>query len=233
MRRCTTIITSVVSATDPWVVRLLLTLVVGAGVACSGEAPPKPAEPVSRSLQADPVAAATVNITGQAPTPSEGAPSIIILHPDAPSDVPVPTEPAVMDQFGRDFIPRQLLVRLGQPVLFKNSEDDLHTVHLKDEEGASLFNVAMPIRGGSHETLLTEPGDYAVSCEAHQEMSATVFVLTTPYAAIADRAGVFAIPDVAIGRYTLVLRQGEQRHEEPIEITADRHELTLEFPAGS
>ena len=163
--------------------------------------------------------------------PAEGAPSIVILRPEFPVDVPVPTEPAVMDQFGRDFVPRQLLVRLGQPVLFLNSEDDLHTVHLKDEDGTSLFNVAMPVRGGSHETLLAEAGDYAVSCEAHQEMSATIFVLTTPYAAIADRKGVFSIPDVAFGRYTLILRRGPQWHEQSIEITAESAELALDFPA--
>ncbi len=221
------------SGVAPWI---LLAIVAGTGVGCSGGSQPEVAGHASSPADADPPGAggrATVDVGGRAPTPAEGAPSIIILYPETPSDVPIPTEPAVMDQLGRDFIPRQLLVRLGQPVLFKNSEDDLHTVHVKDPDGTSLFNVAMPIRGGLHETLLDEAGDYAVSCEAHQEMSATIFVLTTPYAAIADRDGIFSIPDVAIGRYTLILRRGEERSEQLIEITADQDSLQLAFPPRS
>ena len=176
---------------------------------------------------------ASIDIAGQAPPPAEGAPSVIILYPEIASEVPVPTEPAIMDQFGRDFIPHLMLTRLGQPVLFKNSEDDLHTVHVSDENGHSLFNVAMPIRGGRHNYMFTEAGDYVISCDVHQEMSATILVLTTPYSAIADRSGIFSIPNVATGRYTLVLRRGEQRHEEPIKIAADQEELVLDFPTGS
>lgn len=171
-----------------------------------------------------------VDVTGQAPRPADGAPAVVILRPDWQSDVPVPTEPAVMDQFGRDFIPRLLLVRLGQPVLFKNSEDDLHTVHVSDEDGRSLFNVAMPIRGGRHGHLFTEAGDYAVSCDAHQEMSATILVLTTPYAVIADRDGRFTIPRVTVGKYTVVLRQGGRRHESSVEIAPGGPVLNLVFP---
>ena len=48
-------------------------------------------------------------------------------------DVPIPNDPAVMDQFGREFIPRLLVAREGQAVLFKNSEDELHTVHVQDD----------------------------------------------------------------------------------------------------
>lgn len=200
-------------------------------VGCSGQPTPEASAPDTDDSNSSDLDTASVN--GQAPIQAEGAPSIVILRPEFPLDVPVPTEPAIMDQFGRDFVPRQLLVRLGQPVLFLNSEDDLHTVHVKDEEGMSLFNVAMPVRGAEHETVLEEAGDYAVSCEAHQEMSATIFVLTTPYAAIADRTGAFSIPDVTPGRYTLVLRRGQQWHEKPIEITMDHPALALEFPAGN
>ena len=209
---------------------LLLLLATVAGGACTTEprseaAPPADADRMDRSD------AVLVDVTGRAPPPADGAPAVVILRSDEPSDVPVPTEPAVMDQFGRDFIPRLLLVRLGQPVLFKNSEDDLHTVHVSDEDGRSLFNVAMPIRGGRYGHFFDEAGDYAVSCDAHQEMSATILVLTTPYAAIADRDGRFTIPRVAEGEYTVVLRQGGKRHESPVEIVPGGPALNLIFPS--
>lgn len=213
----------------------LVTATVLASAGCgSGPAPDPP-------LELDAVSPATVvdrgagsgAVVGTAPIPSQGSPSVVILYPHTPTDVPVPTEPAEMDQLGRAFIPRLLIVRQGQPVLFINSEDDLHTVHVKDERGTSLFNVAMPYLGGLHDHLFEAAGDYAVSCEAHQEMSATILVLTTPYAVVADRDGRFAISDLPTGSYDLVLRRADERHEQAIEIVTGQNELTLAFPADS
>ena len=175
----------------------------------------------------------SAEVSGQAPRPKEGSPSVIILEPHIPSDVPVPDEPATMDQFGRDFIPRLLLSRVGQTVQFKNSEDDLHTVHVRDDEGNSLFNVAMPIRGGTHVHRFDEAGDYPVSCEAHQEMHATILVVTTPFAVIADREGRFAFQTMPAGSYDLILRRGPERHEQVIEIVRGRNELVLDFPSDT
>ena len=200
-----------------------------AGASCgSGPAPDSASETVTPATD-DSSGATLGDVVGTAPTPANGSPSMIFLYPHTPTDVPVPTEPAEMDQLGRSFIPRLLLVRLGQPVLFKNSEDDLHTVHVKDEGGTSLFNVAMPIRGGLHEHLFDAAGDYAVSCEAHQEMAATIFVVTTPYAVVADRDGRFAISGVPAGSYDLILRRAGKRHEQIIEIVAGQNELTVAF----
>ncbi len=200
-----------------------------AGASCgSGTAPDSAPETVSPATD-DSSGAILGDVVGTAPTPASGSPSMVFLYPHTPIDVPVPTEPAEMDQLGRSFIPRLLLVRLGQPVLFKNSEDDLHTVHVKDEGGTSLFNVAMPIMGGLHEHLFDAAGDYAVSCEAHQEMSATIFIVTTPYAVVADRDGSFAISGVPAGSYDLILRRAGERHEQVVEIVAGRNELTVAF----
>ncbi len=209
---------------------LLVTATVLASAGCgSGPAPNPPPEAESPATGID-RGAASGDVVGTAPVPSDGSPSIVVMYPHTPSDVPVPTEPAEMDQLGREFIPRLLIVRQGQPVLFKNSEDDLHTVHVKDEEGTSLFNVAMPYLGGLHDHLFEAAGDYAVSCEAHQEMSATILVLTTPYAVVADRDGHFSISNVPPGSYDLILRRAEERHEQAIEIVTGQNELTLAFP---
>lgn len=219
--------------TPSTLVVLAVTAIIGCGSGESTDPVGDTTEPVSPAGAATSGDTADVEVVGIAPPPDEGSPSVIILEPHAPSDVPIPTEPAEMDQFGRDFIPRLLLVRQGQPVVFLNSEDDLHTVHVSDEDGTSLFNVAMPIRGGRHDHTFTELGDYAISCDAHQEMSATIIVLDTPYAVIADRDGAFAIPDVPAGTYTVILRRNTQRHEQVVEVEPGRNELTLAFPASS
>ena len=158
-----------------------------------------------------------------------GPASIIMLEPHVTSDIPVPDEPVVMDQYGRAFVPRLLLVREGQTVRFKNSEDELHNVNVVDDGGATLFNVGMPILGGTYEHTFDHAGDYKVACNVHQEMAALIVVTSSPFAVIADRNGNFAISDVPLGAYDLVLRRGAERMEQVVEVDAQRTELVLGF----
>ena len=212
-----------------------LMLLAATAVGCGGEGgAPASAPPAEPDTPSAPVASGPRGtVSGSAPPAALGSPSVVILEPHVPIDVPVPTEPVEMDQLGREFIPRLVLARPDQPIVFYNSEDDLHTVHVHDPSGRSLFNVAMPIRGGRHDTSFSTPGDYPVSCEAHSEMAATIVVVESPWATIADRDGSFTIPDVPTGTYTLVLRRNEERHEQELEVTPGANELQLAFPAGS
>jgi len=210
---------------------LLLGLFTGLAFAGCGAGPdPGPSEtgPAPNGVETD--AFSVADVVGQAPPAAQGSPSVITLQPRDALDVPVPLDPVIMDQFGRDFIPRLIVVREGQQVLFKNSEDDLHTVHVQDSDGESLFNVAMPIRGGEHDHLFGQAGDYEVSCNAHQEMHATILVVAAPYAVVADRNGGFALPGVIPGTYDLSLRRGDERLEQVVEIVAGPNELSLDFP---
>ena len=156
----------------------------------------------------------------------------MVLEPRDTEPLPVPTDPVVMDQFGRAFIPRLIVLREGQPVRFTNSEDELHTVHVKDDTGESLFNVAMPIRGGEHEHTFSQGGDYAVSCEAHPEMHATILVVRGSYSVVADRSGAFSLSGVPAGTYDLVLRRGKEHHTQTVEIVGGRNEITVDFPSA-
>ena len=211
---------------------LLLGLFTGLAVGCTAGPDLEPSEALLTPTDAQPGAGAVANIVGQGPPATQGSPAVIILQPHAAVDVPPPSEPVEMDQFGRDFIPRLIVVREGQPVLFKNSEDELHTVHVQDEDGESLFNVAMPIQGGRHDHTFGEAGDYAVSCNAHQEMHATILVVKTPWAVVAERDGAFGLSGVPPGSYDLILRRGPQRHEQVVEIVAGPNELSVDFPSA-
>lgn len=174
-------------------------------------------------------AAAGQPVTGKAPPATGGFPAVIILEPQSLSDVPVPTEPALMDQFGRTFLPSLLLVREGQPVHFQNSEDELHNVHVVDAgTGSTVFNVAMPILGGSYDHTFERAGTYDVSCNVHQDMAATILVTSTPYAVVADHDGSFSLPDVPPGSYNLTMRHGARRIERVVEVGGPRTELILD-----
>lgn len=212
---------------------LLYLMTAGLFVAgCAAEPPPAPVEVTPVEADTSPRAGAIGDIIGQAPPASQGSQSVVILEPRDTEVLPVPTDPVVMDQFGRDFIPRLIVLREGQPVLFKNSEDELHTVHVKDDTGESLLNVAMPIRGGEHKHTFSQGGDYAVSCNVHPEMHATILVVRDAYSAIADRNGAFALSGVPAGTYDLVLRRSEEHHTQTVEIVGGRNEIIVDFPSA-
>ena len=131
-----------------------------------------------------------------------------------------------MDQLGRQFVPGFILVRAGQTVNFRNSEDDLHTVHVKDSAGESLFNVAT-MYGSTYEYTFELGDEYTVVCNTHTEMFADIMVVDTPYAVIAGRDGSFAIPNVVPGAYTATMIHGEERSEREVEVVSGDNAIDL------
>ena len=210
-------------------VLLMLTMVAAAcGSAVPEEPAPEPLAPTASATpaEAEPTDSGLVQLVGMA-TPANGAVvSIILLDPHAEIDVPLPDELPVLDQYGRAFNPGFLLVRSGQTVRFTNSEDDLHTVHVKDSAGESVFNIAT-LFGSSYEFTFDQEDSYDVICNTHTEMFANILVVDTPYAVVADRDGAFTLPDVIPGTYTVTMLNGENRREREVEIVAGRNELDL------
>ncbi len=182
--------------------------------------------PAAAEADAPAAAAGLAQVTGQAPPAIGMLVSIVLLDPHAEIDVPVPDETPIMDQIGRQFVPGFILVRAGQTIDFTNSEDELHTVHVKDSHGESIFNIAT-MMGTTYQHTFDIDDQYSVICNTHTEMFADIMVVDTPYAVVADRDGRFALPDVVPGRYTATVIQGGDRSEHEIEITAGTNEIDL------
>ena len=173
-----------------------------------------------------PIDAGVAQVSGMAPRANGVVIAIVLLDPHAEIEVPLPDDVPVMDQYGRQFVPTFLLVRRGQTINFTNSEDDLHTVHVKDSAGESLINVAT-LNGSSYEFTFDLTDEYDVFCNTHTEMEADILVVDSPYAVVAERDGAFTIPDVIPGTYTATVIQGAERTEREIEIVAGRNEIDL------
>ena len=135
-------------------------------------------------------------------------------------------EVPVIDQYGRLFIPDFLMVQAGQTVRFTNSEDDLHTVHVKDEAGESLINVAT-INGSRYDFLVEKPGEYVVICNTHTEMFADILAFDTPYFVMAEADGSFSLDGVVPGTYTVVVLYGGERTEREVQLVAGPNQLDL------
>jgi plastocyanin len=182
--------------------------------ACGSTSPSAPAAP-------PPAAATSSEVTGVVPKFA-----IVTLLPDANS-APMPSEAAVMDQISKQFLPHTLIVRVGQPVEFRNSEDMPHNVSVtRRESGSEVFNVSTePHQKYVH--TFERVGQFDVKCDIHEGMEATVIAARGPLTAISGDDGRFSLPNVAFGSYKVSLTFNGQTVEQAITVNSARTEVKL------
>jgi plastocyanin len=204
---------------------LLIALSVTAACGGSSDAP-APAE----SGAATPAATADAGVqtvTGQAPAAGGNFPAIVVLEPIGADPAPPQAAPPVMDQVQQTFIPSVLLVRTGQPVEFKNNDDVLHNVRVReDATRESTFNVAIPT-GETYTHTFIRDGFYDVGCDIHPGMSAQVLASASPYVAVAAPSGAFSIANVPNGPYKAIAYAGAAKVEREISVAAGMAPLDL------
>jgi plastocyanin len=104
-------------------------------------------------------------------------------------------------QRNKTFEPRVLVVQVGTLVQFPNKDPFLHNVF-------SLFNgkrfdLGFYEAGSSKSVRFDRPGVSFLFCSIHEEMSAVVIAVDTPFFGLTDREGRIAIPNVPDGRYQM------------------------------
>jgi plastocyanin len=164
---------------------------------------------------------------GKVPVARGGFPSIVILESQVAREFPPQAVTPVMDQVSLSFIPELLLVRTGQPAEFRNSDDVLHNVRVREEATkAPSFNVAIPT-GQVFAHTFPRDGFYDVGCDIHPGMAAQIVATSTPYATTTDPEGNFVIRDVLPGSYTLTVYAGADRIDQPVEVGGGRTEVVV------
>ncbi len=157
---------------------------------------------------------------GQAPS---GA--VVTLEAVPPREEPLPGGPAVMDQYSRNFVPELLMVRVGQPVEFRNSEDvDHNVIVVRAPTGTRVFDTATPPYQ-KYEHTFDRAGRYDVSCDIHPGMRATIVATTSPHAVVVDQTGRFTFADLEPGSYKVTMSGGPRAVERTIEVSASRTDL--------
>ena len=116
---------------------------------------------------------------------------------------PVPGEAVVIDQQRCRYIPRVLGVRVGQALQVKNGDPLLHNVR-SDPEINQSFNQGQPVQGMAYtHTFTTREVMVPIKCDVHGWMRAYVGALEHPYFAVTGDDGVFTLPDLPPGTYTV------------------------------
>jgi hypothetical protein len=130
-----------------------------------------------------------------------------------------------MDQYNLSFSPDLLMVRVGQPVEFRSSDDVLHNVRVDESAtNAPEFNVATPPHQ-AYTHVFTKAGYYDVSCDIHSGMHANIFVSASPYTVLSDDRGAFTLDNVEPGSYKLTVLGGGRTIEREVKIVAPRTSL--------
>ena len=130
----------------------------------------------------------------------------------------------VIDQKNFQFQPETVAVRVGDSVIFTNSDQATHNVQVTSD--IASFNVTMP-GGGSYAARLDRAGGIRqpmqVGCVFHSAMRAWVFVFDHPFYQITPTDGRFRLAGIPPGEYELELVHpaGELRRRERVVVKAN------------
>ncbi len=194
-------------------------------IASCSKQPGQPPPAAAAAPAADPSAHVVV---GKAPPAVNGQVAIVTLHSQPAVEFAPPPEPPYMDQISQTFIPPMLFVRTGLPTQFRNSDDVLHNVRVRESETREgMFNVAIPT-GQVYNFTFPRDGFYDVGCDIHPGMSAQIFAASSPYVVAAAADGTYEFDDVPPGPYTVTIYAGSQKIEKRVEVSGAKTEVALD-----
>ncbi len=164
-----------------------------------------------------------------------GVQNVVITIRGAASEKPVsPSKDLVLDNKKCAFVPRVQVVPVGSHVLLLNSDPILHDVHAR-LGFETLFNIGLP-PWRQVKKHLTRTGIIAIQCDVlHTWMTAYIVVTSSPYFAVTDERGEFAIKGIPVGSYELEVwheRLGRQSRKVAVK-EGHSSRLDLVFPCLS
>ena len=128
--------------------------------------------------------------------------SAVWVGAGAPPADPARTAPARIEQRGYQFRPALTVVQSGTPVVFPNEDQLYRSVFSKSP--AKRFDLGRFRKGEEPPAVVMEtPGTVQLFCEVHEHMRANLVVVDTPWFAVTDPEGRFAIEGIAPGRHVV------------------------------
>jgi Carboxypeptidase regulatory-like domain len=110
-------------------------------------------------------------------------------------------EPTVQfDQKGCQYVPHVAVFPAGSAVVILNSDGILHNIHTESVINP-VIDLAQPGFKKRIRVTIARPEVIKVTCDAHNWMEGWWYVTATPYYAITDEHGSYAIRNVPAGTY--------------------------------
>ncbi len=134
------------------------------------------------------------------------------------------TQPAIMMQKGKQFIPYVLPVRTGTSVSFPNKDNLLH--HVYSFAKTKRFEISLYAGTPVNPLIFEQSGVVPLGCNIHDWMLAYIYVTDAPYFAKSNKIGIVNIEDAAAGQYRAQiwhprLKGKTDGHEQSVTLTDD------------
>jgi plastocyanin len=169
---------------------------------------------LSVALLALPLGAAAIDVQVSAANGTPVQDAVVYAVPASP--IPVGHKVATMDQKNRMFVPHILPIQTGTWVEFPNSDNIRHQVYSLSP--AKRFQLPLYTGKPAYPLQFTNPGVVLLGCNIHDQMSAYIVAVDTPYFAKTD-AGRVTLRDVGAGQYTVhVWAAGLRDEPKPISV---------------
>jgi plastocyanin len=126
----------------------------------------------------------------------------IVVYLDGGDGAPRAAAPAAeIRQRNASFSPPFLAVARGGAVSMPNDDAIYHNVFSFSEP--NQFDLGLYPSGESRAVSFEHPGVVRIFCSIHESMNGTLFVAPSPWFAVVDPDGSYAITDIPNGRYRL------------------------------
>lgn len=152
--------------------------------------------------------AATVDV--QVTDANGAAVNDAVVYAIPPVPVPVGHKVASMDQINREFIPHVLPIQTGTWLEFPNSDNIRHQVYSLSP--AKKFSLPLYTGKPAYPVQFNTPGVVVLGCNIHEQMSAYVVVVDTPYFG-KTQSGRATLKDLGEGQYTVRVWYPEMKDE--------------------
>jgi polysaccharide lyase family 4-like protein len=129
---------------------------------------------------------------------------VVFLETVQPTNAPDPQKLNMIENSGCRYVPRVLAMRKGERLRVKNNDPKLHIPHSYLNQ-KTVFMLSLPFKNTVLDATLKirDTGVLKLVCDTHAWMLGFVHVFDHPFFAVTDDRGVFSIPDVPAGTYTL------------------------------
>ena len=154
--------------------------------------------------------------------------AVVSAEPEG-RQLPLARRTAVMDQRNRQFVPHVLPVQVGTAVSFPNRDDVRH--HVYSFSKAKTFQLPLYKGTPSNPEVFDRAGVATLGCNIHDQMSAFIVVVDTPYFAKTVN-GLATLDDLDAGRYTVTVWHPDLREQQRSVALKSGDSLSLTFDLG-
>lgn len=126
---------------------------------------------------------------------------VVFLESSQAKQVAKPIAGAEIAQINKQFTPQVMVVTVGTAVSFPNRDTVRH--HVYSFSPNKTFELKLYTGTATSPVVFDKPGIAVLGCNIHDNMSAWVVVVETPYFAVGDAKGLASMRDIPAGTYRM------------------------------